>query len=131
MIAERKKKREKIKEIEEQIDDNNRVARAAKSDLEGSTTCPECGVKFIKDSQLNLSADELEDLLQSVDENNKESSKKRNKLSESIKDLNDKIEEAESISEQKSELSQKIKRLNIKIGGLQDEEDDIKAKIKK
>lgn len=131
LIAERKKKREKIKEIEEQIDDNNRVARAAKSDLEGSTTCPECGVKFIKDSQLNLSVDELEDLLQSVDKNNKESSKKRNKLSESIKELNDKIEEAESISEQKSELSQKIKRLNIKIGGLQDEEDDIKAKIKK
>ena len=131
LIAERKKKREKIKEIEEQIDDNNRVARAAKSDLEGSTTCPECGVKFIKDSQLNLSVDELEDLLQSVDKNNKELSKKRNKLSESIKELNDKIEEAESISEQKSELSQKIKRLNIKIGGLQDEEDDIKAKIKK
>lgn len=131
LIAERKKKKEKIKEIEEQIDDNNRVARAAKSDLKDSTTCPECGVKFIKDSQLNLSVDELDDLLQSVDKNNKELSKKRNKLSEGVKDLNDKIEEAESISEQKSELSQKIKRLNIKIGGLQDEDDDIKAKIKK
>ena len=131
LIAERKKKKEKIKEIEEQIDDNNRVARVAKSDLEGSTICPECGAKFIKDSELNLSVDELEDLLQSVDKNNKELSKKRNKLSDGIKDLNDKIEEAESISEQKSELSQKVKRLNIKIDGLQDEEDDIKAKIKK
>lgn len=131
LIFERKKKRDKIKEIEEQIDDNNRVARAAKSDLEGSTICPECGAKFIKDSELNLSVDELEDLLQSVDKNNKELSKKQNKLSDEIKNLNDKIEEAESISEQKSELSKKIKRLNIKIDGLQDEENDIKVKIKK
>lgn len=131
LISERKKKKVKIKEIEEQIDDNNRVERAVKNDLDSSTICPECGAKFIKDSQLNLSVTELEDLLQSVDKNNKELTKKRDKLSEGVKDLNDKIDEAESVSERKSELSQKIKRLNIKINGLQDEEDDVKAKIKK
>ena len=131
LISERKKKKVKIKEIEEQIDDNNRVERAVKNDLDSSTICPECGAKFIKDSQLNLSVTELEDLLKSVDKNNKELTKKRDKLSEGVKDLNDKIDEAESVSERKSELSQKIKRLNIKINGLQDEEDDVKAKIKK
>lgn len=131
LISERKKKKEKIKDIEEQIDDNNRVARIARNDLDSSTVCPECGAKFIKDSELNLSVDELQDLLQSVDKNNKELSKKRNKLSDGLKELNDKIEEAENISEQKSELSQKIKRLNIKINGLQDEGDDARAKIKK
>lgn len=131
LISERKKKKVKIKEIEEQIDDNNRVERAVKNDLDSSTICPECGANFIKDSQLNLSVTELEDLLKSVDKNNKELTKKRDKLSEGVKDLNDKIDEAESVSERKSELSQKIKRLNIKINGLQDEEDDVKAKIKK
>lgn len=131
LIAERKKQRNKISEIEEQIYDNNRVAKVAKSDLDGSIVCPECGVEFIKDSQLNLTPEELKDLLQSVEKSNKDLGKKKNKISDKIKTLNEQIDAAEIEAERKRELSQKIKRLEIKLSGLHDDSDAIKQRIKK
>lgn len=131
LLSRRKKQKNAIKEIDDQMDDNNRVARVAKKDLDGSTTCPECGAKFIQDSELNLSVEELQDLLQSVDKNNSQLSKKREKINNIVKDLNAQIDDAESISEHKRELSQRIKRLEAKMTNLQDESEDIIAKIKK
>lgn len=131
LLSQRRRQKNAIKEIDDQIDDNNRVARVANKDLDGSTTCPECGKKFIQDSELNLSIEELQDLLQSVDKNNKQLSKKREKISGIIKDLNAQIDDAESTSERKRELSQRIKCLEAKLTNLQDEYEDITAKIKK
>lgn len=131
LIIERKKQRNQISEIEEQIYDNNRVAKVAKSDLDGSIVCPECGVEFIKDSQLNLKPDELKDLLQRVDKSNKDLEKKKSKISDKLKKLNEQIDAAEVEAERKRELSQKIKRLEIKLSGLHDDSDAISQRIKK
>lgn len=131
LILKRKKKKNDIKEIDDSIDDNNRVARVAKSDLESTTDCPECGAKFIKDSQLNLSVEEVKDLISSVDKENKTLKKKRDKITEEIKSLSDKIEEAEEKREYSNTLTLQVKTLNKKIINLQTDRSDLLSKIDK
>lgn len=118
---EKKKLRNKIDELEDIRSENNRINRIAKSDLDSSTVCPECGAKFLKDSELKMSLEETEDVLQSVSKENKKIDKKIDELRSKIKTIDTGINEANEFQEEKDSLESKAKKLNIKLQSLQDD----------
>ena len=115
-LKKRKKKlKDEIEELENTIGENNKVIKVAKSDLEGSVTCPNCNEVFLVDNQLHLSIEETREVISDAEtENeklNKDLSDKRNKL----KDIQSKLQESEELIEKQSALKSRIKKLKLKI----------------
>lgn len=118
---EKKKLKKNIEELEEKQSENNRISRIAKNDLDSSTTCPECGAKFLKDSELKLSIEETKDILQSIEKDNGKLSKKISDFRLKVKSLDKDIEDANDIQEEKDLAENKLRRLNHKLQSLQDD----------
>lgn len=128
---ERKKIRKEVDKLEEAISENERIERVAKGDLDGKIKCPACGNEFIKNSRLNLSVQETEEVIKSVAAENKKYVIKQNKLKTQLNDVNKKLEDAERNEEQKQKKERLIKKLNNNIQSTQDDIISYKNKIVK
>lgn len=128
---ERKKIRKEVDKLEEAISENERIERVAKGDLDGKIKCPACGNEFIKNSRLNLSVQETEEVIKSVAVENKKYVIKQNKLKIQLNDVNKKLEDAERNEEQKQKKERLIKKLNNNIQSTQDDIISYKNKIVK
>lgn len=130
----RKKKknlRNKVEEVEDTRSENNRIERIAKSDLDSSTVCPECGAKFLKDSELKMSVEETEDIIQSISKENKKLDKKLEGLRSEIKTIDEEINDANELQEEKDLSESKLKKLTIKFKSFQDDIASFDSRIRK
>lgn len=118
---ERKKIRKEIDKLEEAISENERIKHVAKGDLDGKIKCPACGTEFIKNSRLNLSVQETEEVIKSVAVENEKYATKQNKLKIQLNDVNKRLEDAERNEEQKQKKERLVKKLNNDIQSIQDD----------
>jgi DNA repair exonuclease SbcCD ATPase subunit len=127
--TDKKKLKVDIDELEKKITDNKRIIRIAKSDLEDSTTCPECGAVFIKDSQLNLSVDETKVVLSSAESENESIGKKIDKINKQIIKINQDIDNNELLEDEKERLNRVLNKLKNKLSSFDDDISSYRKKI--
>ena len=117
---ERKELREQNLAIESRIEENKKVQRIAKSDLNCVVECPSCGEEFITESELNLSVEETKTILSQVEEEIKECEKEQKDIASQIQSVRQKIEENERQEEKKQSIEYEIKKIQRNISSFQD-----------
>lgn len=127
----RKKLKKSIENIDNDIDESKSIIRKLSNEIDGVLECPNCHTKFIKDSEFELSYDdsikmkkETETILSEL---NEKIALKKSKL----KNLNEKISEAEISLEQVDNYRSDKKSYERKLKALQDQINDGKSNIKK
>lgn len=127
----RKKLKKSIEKIDDDIDESKTIIRKLSNDINGVLECPNCHTKFIKDSEFELSYDDSVKMKKETEtilsELNERISLKKSKL----KNLNEKISEAEISLEQVDGYRSDKKSYERKLRALQDQINDGKDNIKK
>lgn len=131
-LKERRKKLKKgIEKIDNDIDESKSIIRKLSNDIDGVLECPNCHTKFIKDSEFELGYDDSVKMKKETEtilsELNERMSLKKSKL----KNLNEKISEAEISLEQVDSYRNDKKSYERKLRALQDQINDGKDNIKK
>lgn len=105
--------------IETEIEENNKISKKLKAELEDVVTCPNCHKDFINESELELEIRDVEILLEESKSNQKSLSKKIAVKQKKLESIKKKLKEAEraeelinDINEEKENLSRKEKRFN-------------------
>lgn len=101
----------KISEGEQTIYENKKVIRTAELDLSSKVTCPNCKEEFIQDSQLGLTIDELNTLIDSAKQENNALQKDISEYKKRVDELIDKIDESEKIMRQQQKLNTRYRML--------------------
>ena len=107
--------KDEIEEIENTIGENNKVIKVAKSDLDGSVTCPNCNEVFLVDNQLHLSIEETKRVISEAETENEQLDKDLSDKRKKLKNVQSKIQESEELIEKQSALRSRIKKLQLKI----------------
>lgn len=121
----------KIKKIESEISENNKIIRIAKADLDSKITCPHCKRDFIKDSQLELSVEKTLNIKDSAQQLNEKLQAKIDDFEEQIKVITDKIDKANEIEDKVEKIKRTIRRIEGEINELHDESNTLDKKISK
>lgn len=110
LINKRKKLKEQIEEVEEKVTENGTLKRKLKREVELAITCPNCGKEFVPDSQLDLSPEEIREVIKELDAEIEKGVKKQDKLELQLKQVRRDISEAEKNNDRKNELDALAKK---------------------
>ena len=125
----RKKIREQLNEVENQIEENKNIQRMAKSDLRGVVQCPSCGQEFTTTTQLNLSVEETKNILSQVEAEIKDCEKKQKDITNKLQSIRLNIEENEQKEEKKRNIECKINSVQRNISSVKDYDITLDKKI--
>lgn len=126
-----KKIKNKINELDVVRKENNRIIRIAEMDLDAQITCPHCKKDFIKDSQLDLSVEETNEVKTTAEQANKDIEKRIDKLERQSENIEKQIDEVSDLSEQLERIKRNVRRIESEISALQDEYAALDKKISK
>jgi DNA repair exonuclease SbcCD ATPase subunit len=129
--SERKKLRDKIDELNKERNENKRIFRLAEQDLDSKITCPHCSKEFIRDSQLNLSVEETENIKLHIKAEDDKLLKKIERLNEKSDAIDEQISETETIEEKRESINRQIRRNTSAISAENDENKTLDKKIRK
>lgn len=110
LINKRKKLKEQIEEVEEKVTENGTLKRKLKREVDLAITCPNCGKEFVPDSQLDLSPEEIREVIKELDAEIEKGVKKQDKLELQLKQVRRDISEAEKNNDRKNELDALAKK---------------------
>lgn len=110
LINKRKKLKEQIEEVDEKVTENGTLKRKLKREVDLAITCPNCGKEFVPDSQLDLSPEEIREVIKELDAEIEKGVKKQDKLELQLKQVRRDISEAEKNNDRKNELDALAKK---------------------
>lgn len=110
LINKRKKLKEQIEEVEEKVTENGTLKRKLKREVDLAITCPNCGKEFVPDSHLDLSPEEIREVIKELDAEIEKGVKKQDKLELQLKQVRGDISEAEKNNDRKNELDALAKK---------------------
>lgn len=111
----RKKIRSKIKHLEKQEDDARQIIKDLKSDISGAVECPECGHKFMMESNYDLTIEQAKELISETEENLKSTHDLINKNNLKLEKINSGINEAEQLEIRVRKVKQNIRSIKLDI----------------
>lgn len=145
LLSKKKKIRNAIKTLEDEKEEAETIVRKLNKELSGVITCPDCGSKFVLDSSLNLSVEEIKDLItetkKKITEYNSAIDVKRKRLDKVNSDI-EKVDEIiavirkvkrneSAIMEDIETEKQNIKRANKRIASTEEYIQSIKTSSKR
>lgn len=123
--------KDKVSSLEDEQKENKRIIRMAEMDLDAQITCPHCKKDFIKDSKLDLSVVDTEEVKNSAESANIKLQKQIDKFERQISDIRGKINASSDVEERAEKIKRAIRRLKSEISALQDEISTLDKKISK
>ena len=128
---ERKKLKTEIEELENDLSENKRTEKKLKAELEDKIVCPNCEHEFIHESELELSVEDVSELLKEAKKEIKAQERKLSVKETKLKKLNSKIKEAERAEELVGEIEEEKGGYERKVKRGKEEQEDLKVKITK
>lgn len=120
LLEKKNKIRKTIKKLEEQESESASIVKHLKSDISGAVECPECGHKFMLESNYEISVDEAKKMLKEAEgvlsQTQADISKRRSRLTA----VNKEIDEAEGKNETYQRLRSKRSKFLSDIKSEQD-----------
>ena len=95
--AKRKNIRSKIKTLEEQESEAELIIKDLKADISGAVECPECGHKFMPESNYDLTVKQAKKLMKDTEESLKSIRDLIGKKKERLRKVNESIDEADRL----------------------------------
>jgi DNA repair exonuclease SbcCD ATPase subunit len=126
-----KKIRDKIDSLNRERNENKRIFRLAEQDLDSKITCPHCQKVFIRDSQLNLSVEETENIKVHIKAEDDKLLKKIERLTQKSDAIDKQISENETLEEERENFCRQIRRNKSLIYAENDENKTLDKKINK
>lgn len=93
----RKKIRSKIKSLEEQESEAEQIIKDLKADISGAVECPECGHKFMPESNYDLTVKQAKKLIKETEESLESIRDLISKKKARLRKVNDSIDEADRL----------------------------------
>lgn len=93
----RKKIRSKIKSLEEQESEAEQIIKDLKADISGAVECPECGHKFMPESNYDLTVKQAKKLIKETEESLESIRDLISKKKARLRKVNDSIDEADQL----------------------------------
>ena len=93
----RKKIRSKIKSLEEQESEAERIIKDLKADISGAVECPECGHKFMPESNYDLTIEQAKKLIKDTEESLESIRDLIGKKKARLRKVNESIDEADQL----------------------------------
>lgn len=93
----RKKIRSKIKSLEEQESEAEQIIKDLKADISGAVECPECGHKFMPESNYDLTVKQAKKLIKETEENLESIRDLISKKKVRLRKVNESIDEADQL----------------------------------
>lgn len=93
----RRKIRSKIKSLEEQESEAEQIIKDLKADISGAVECPECGHKFMPESNYDLTVKQAKKLIKDTEKSLESIRDLISKKKARLKKVNESIEEAEQL----------------------------------
>lgn len=93
----RKKIRSKIKSLEEQESEAEQIIKDLKADISGAVECPECGHKFMPESNYNLTVKQAKNLIKETEESLESIRDLIGKKKARLRKVNESIDEADRL----------------------------------
>jgi len=136
----RKKIRSKIKSLEEQESEAEQIIKDLKADISGAVECPECGHKFIPESNYDLTVKQAKKLIKETEESLEYIRDLIGKKKAGLRKVNESIDEvdqleikarrakqnAKDVERDIEEEKKNVERFNKRITEIEREIDDIK-----
>lgn len=92
------KLKKKIKELEQEQYEADKIIRELKADISGAIKCPECGFDFIPESNYNLSLEEAKQLIKDTEDRKQEILSLIKDKKAKLVDCNAKIDKADEVT---------------------------------
>lgn len=127
----RKKLKEEIDELDEEVTENKRMEKKLKAELEDVITCPKCSHEFTHESELDLSVEDTKSLLAEAQSEIKKQTKKYEAKETKLKNLNKKIKETERAEELVGEIEEEKSGYERRIKNKTQDRVDLLEKIEK
>lgn len=106
----RKELKIKIQDFEDELNEIERIRRKVQAELNETITCPNCDHDFIHESELGLSVVEAESAIKEADREIKGLKTKITSENERLKELRDKILEADKSKELIEEIEEEVSK---------------------
>lgn len=123
-VTELKQKRQELRnkytEIQEQIEENEKIQRMAKSDLNGVIKCPSCGEEFMQETKLQLSVEDTKNILSQVEGELKMLERQSSDVTKEGKAIRQKIDETELENDKKTQIGVDIRKAKRKLSEYED-----------